>query len=414
MKMKLTKKAIEGLEPKARPYEVWDTELTGLVVWVRPSGRKTYAVYYRTTKGKRRTMRLGPAGAMPPTEARKAAKMILADVAQKRDPLEERREARVRTMKLNELWPLYEKGYLDHPHPPRRSGNRPLSPRTRAAYRWYWTKYLEPAMGERRLDSIAQEDVETFHSNMASASVTNANRTLALLGSMYTFAERSKILPPGSNPTHGVERTEENKRQRFLTADELMRLGEALREAEGREPWQALAAIRLLLLTGARRSEVLAMQWQDLDLERMVWNLPSGKTGARPVFLNAPAVELLASLPRTVECPWVLPGRRPTDHFKGVAHPWERIRDAAGLTDFRMHDIRHTAASLALAGGAQLKVIQVLLGHRELKTTSRYAHLADGPVRQAADRLGETVASALEGRTRGEVVQHPAAAGGEE
>lgn len=409
MRTKLTRKIIERLPPHDRQYTVYDSEEPHLLVWVNPSGRKTYAVRYRSLTGQRHSMALGPTSAMPPTEARKAARQILARVARGENPLEDRRKASKRGMTLVELWGEYQRGYLDHPRPASRKGHRPLSPRTRAAYRWYWNKYLEPALGKRRIDTITRTDIERLHAKLGECSATNANRTLALVGSMYSFAEHSKILPQGSNPTHGVLRFEEKRRQRFLSNEELRRLGAALRAVEGKEPWQAIAAIRLLLGTGARRSEVLSMQWEDIDLERMTWHLPHSKTGARTVFLNGLAAEVLLSLPRLEGCPWVLPGKDPANHFKGLPHPWERIRKTAGLEDVRLHDLRHTAASVALAGGASLEVIQILLGHRELRTTERYAHLAGGPVRLAAERLGETLAAALDDAAPAEVVPGPGA-----
>jgi len=397
MKEKLTKKLLRDLPAKPKRYTVWDTELPRLGVEVAASGKKRYLLDYTTPEGVRRRMVLAAADTMPPSEARKLARAKLAAVARGEDPIQTKREARKRGMTLSKLWELYEQGYLDHPRPAARKGHRPLTEKTRASYRWYWTKYLQPALGRRRVDSITPEDAEALHQRLGSHSATNANRTLALLGSMYTFAEHAKILNRGSNPTRGLVRFEERQRQRFLSAEELARLGKALRDAEEREPWQALAAIRLLLFTGARKGEVLAMRWDDLDLERGLWNLPTSKTGARPVYLNAPAVALLTSLPRLYGCPWVLPGRNPADHFKGLPHPWQRIRRAAGLDGVRLHDLRHSAASVALAGGTPLEVIQKLLGHREARTTSRYAHLAADPVREAAEKLGSSIETALAG-----------------
>jgi len=396
MKAKLTKKNIEHLKPKARQYSIHDTELPGLLVWVYSSGRKAYAVYYRTQKGKRRTMALGSAAAMPPTEARKAARNILARVARGEDPLEEKREARRRGMKLTELWEAFETGYLDHPHPAGRKGHRPLAESTRRSYRWYWTKYLRPAFGDLRLDMIVQDDAERLHRKLGRTSATNANRTLALLGSMFSFAEHAHILPRGSNPTHGLVRFEERRRERFLSTEELARLGKALREAEAREPWQAVAAIRLLLFTGARKTEALSMRWEDLDIEHGIWNLPDSKTGARSVFLNAPALALLSGLPRLAGNPWVLPSdRRPTHHFKGLPHAWERIRATAGLEGVRLHDLRHSVASVGRAAGLPLGILQGLLGHREARTTERYAHIGRDPLHEAAETIGRRIQDAL-------------------
>jgi len=266
MKMKLTKKTLERLEPKARQFTVRDTELPGLLVWVNPTGRKVYGVSYRTREGKRRSMALADVDSMPPADARKLARDVRARVARGEDPLEEKREARRRGMRLAELWRAFETSYLDHPRPAGRKGHRPLSETTRRLYRWLWARHLGPALGNVPADSITVDRVERLHRKLGQTSPTNANRTLALLGSMYSFAERARIVPRGSNPTRGVMRFEERRRERFLSTEELARLDAALRRAECSGPWQAVAAVRLLLFTGARRGEVLSMRWEDLDL----------------------------------------------------------------------------------------------------------------------------------------------------
>jgi len=397
-KTHLTKKRIEALEATGRKYIVWDdSDGVRLGVRVGAAGRKVYILDYTTREGCRRRMTLAPCAAMPPAEARRVARDVLARVVHGGDPIEERREARKRGKTLAELWTEYEAEYLDHPHPATRKGHRPLSPRTRDGYRWLWVHYLKPALGSTPVDRIDRDEAKRLHARIGKKSPTAANRSLAVLGSMFTYAEHAGIVPPRSNPTHGLVRFEEKSRERFLSTDELRALGKALREVEGREPWQAVAAVRLLLLTGARRREVLEMRWQDLDLERGIWNLPDSKTGARIVPLNAPALAVLTGLPRIKGSPWVLPSdRRPGKHFVGIGHPWERIRSRAGLDGLRLHDLRHSMASVGRAAGLPLGILQGLLGHREARTTEKYAHIGPDPLKEGSELIGRRMAEALD------------------
>lgn len=415
--MRFTKKAIDHLKTAKKQEYFWDDSAGGtrFGICVYRSGRKAYVFDYRGPDGKRKRMNLCACSAMPPTEARKLARKVAADLAKGIDPLDERQKARVRGMSLSELWERYQADFLDHPHPQGRQGRRPLSLKTRESYRWYWKRLLSPALGKRPIEGITKQDVKALHRKLGRKSPTNANRTLALLGSLFSYAERADILEPGSNPTHGIVRFEERKRERFLSSEELSRLGEALREAEKGEPWQSLAAVRLLLFTGARKTEVLTMGWNDLDLEHGVWNLPEGKTGARTIYLPPPALTILAGLPRLAGCRWVLPACRGEGHFVGLQKGWERIRAAAGLEGVRIHDLRHTTASVGRAGGLPLGILQELLGHKEARTTERYAHIGASPIQEGAELIAGRIAEALkrkEDRHGAEVVQYPGKAGG--
>ena len=181
----------------------------------------------------------------------------------------------------------------------------------------------------------------------------------------------------------------------FLTDDEFHKLGQVLNEieAEGPEVRSAVTAIRLLMLTGCRLNEVQTLRWEDVDLEAAELRLRDGKTGARMVPLSATAVSVLSALPRPDDNPWVIVGKKPGAHLTDLQHPWRRIRARAGLEDVRIHDLRHSFASRALALGESLPMIGKLLGHTQVQTTARYAHLANESVKASGSRVGDSIGS---------------------
>jgi integrase len=223
---------------------------------------------------------------------------------------------------------------------------------------------------------------------------------------MFTMAEKWGLRPEGSNPCRYVERFPEGKRQRYLSTHELAALGVALAKAErlgrrakeGGESVYAVAALRLLIFTGCRMSEVLTLRWQDVDLGAATIRLPDSKTGRKEVLLNAPARQLLSHLPRLEGHPYVIAGGRHKDHLKDLERPWRRIRKLAGLHDARVHDLRHSFASVGAGGGQSLPIIGALLGHTQAATTQRYAHLSSDPLRQASEAIGEKIRAAMSGK----------------
>jgi integrase len=223
---------------------------------------------------------------------------------------------------------------------------------------------------------------------------------------MMNLAEVWSFRPDGSNPCRHVKRFPEKKRERFLTSAELARLGDALAAAEKSltESVATISAIRLLILTGCRLSEVLTLKWAFVDFENARLQLPESKTGEKTVYLCAPALEVLNALGPGEPDTWVLPGLRAGTHFKSLHGPWRRIRATAGLGDVRLHDLRHSFASVGAGAGLSLPIIGRMLGHTQAATTQRYAHLAADPVRQATEQVGATIAAAMSG-SNAEVVE---------
>ena len=218
----------------------------------------------------------------------------------------------------------------------------------------------------------------------------HANRTLGVLSRMLALAEVWEMRPEGVNPCRHVKKYPEHKRERFLSDDEYRRLGVALRDAEkeGFASPAAIAAIRLLMLTGCRSGEILSLRWDYVDLDMGELRLP----GAKVVHLGDPAISVLRGIPRTEGNPWVLPGLKPDKHIAYLHDSWRRILDRAGIENLRIHDLRHSFASGGLLVGEGLPMIGKLLGHSKVQTTARYAHLANDPLKAAANRIAGRIA----------------------
>ena len=274
-----------------------------------------------------------------------------------------------------------------------------LKPRTLEEQQRIMRLHLNPALGDIDIANITRTHVETMHARMKSKPRA-ANHTLAVLSSLMNWAEEHGYRPRDSNPCRRVVHYPQNNRERFLQPDELARLGAALDQAERENlaSLYAIAAIRLLIFTGARLSEILTLRWSYVDLTRNALLLPDSKTGQKTIPLNAPAIEVLKSLPRMANNPFVIVGHIHGTHIVNLQKPWRRIRALAGLDEVRIHDLRHTFASVAVASGGSLPIIGRALGHSQTSTTQRYAHLTDDPVRQLTRTTGERLAAALTGK----------------
>lgn len=384
---KITKKLVDSLRPDpAKDYWHWDAELPGFGVRVWPSGRKVYVAQYRA-QGRTRRVSLGTHGAVTPEQARKEALKVLADVAKGADPAEVRDQGRqAPTMK-----DLAARYLAEHAQ----AKKKPASIFRDARL---IERFILPALGSKRVEAVSRADVARLHHKIGQETPIQANRTLAVLSKMMTLAVRWGLRNDAEgNPCRHVERFKENKRERYLSAEELARLGAVLAQAEtrGQENPAAVAALRLLLLTGARLGEILGLRWEWVDLERGCIFLPDSKTGRKAIPLGRHAMELLHGLPRAAGNPHVFPGLKLGAHLQDLNGPWRRVRAAADLDGVRLHDLRHTWASLGAASGLSLPLIGAVLGHLEPSTTARYSHLANDPLRQAADLVDGKVAEAL-------------------
>lgn len=387
--MRLTKRFVENATVTGKGRESWymDDEVRGLGLRVWKTGDKlvrSYALRYRKN-GPPRKLKIGDASRMSLDQARKEARRLLAMVDRGEDPIAQREDDR-QAPTVADLVERYLKYHT--------SRNKSRDQTARIIKR-----YVLPALGKKKVADVTRPDVESLkHSITSAGKPIAANRVLAILSSMMTYAEEVGWRLERSNPCRRVRRNPENKRERYLTTAELERLGAALNAAEGKEHPSALAAIRLLLLTGCRKGEILTLRWEHVDLQRGLLLLPDSKTGAKTVPLGAPAVALLNGLTRVEGNPYVCWGERPGGHLIGLYRAWNRLREAAGLADLRIHDLRHSFASVGAGSGLGLPIIGRLLGHATPITTARYAHLADHPVQRAADAIAGEIAAALDRR----------------
>ena len=376
---RLTKRTVDALKANGTDTVHWDGELTGFGVRVRKSGRKYYVVQTRVA-GKLRWFTVGPHGPLSPDQARGRALEILACARKGIDP----RDAEARNTTAPTMADLGRR-FLDEYIPTH------CKPSTQAEYRRSVRLFVDPVIGELSVREVQRKDVAALHHGLRDKPY-QANRTLGVLSKMFSLAEVWGWRPDGSNPCRHVKRYREHRRERFLSPEETVRLGEVLREAEVEMP-SAVAAFRLLLLTGCRMSEIRDVRWEYVKDDCI--ELPDAKTGGRVVPLGPEARAVLAALPHDPDNPWVIAGRLPGSHLTDLQRPWRRIRARAGLEDVRIHDLRHSFASRALALGESLTMIGKLLGHTQVQTTARYAHLARDSLQTAAARITGSIGGNL-------------------
>ncbi|MFA3919687.1 tyrosine-type recombinase/integrase [Ruegeria hyattellae] len=379
---KLTKRIVEALPIEAKDYFVWDSQIAGFGVRVMPSGARTYQAQYRKG-GRTRRVSIGRHGKITVDEAHKLAKEIMGDVAKGENPAEEIAQHR----RAPTVAALCERFFDSHV-------KERCKPSTQGEYRRAIDLFINPALGSFKVVDVERKDIADLHHKFRDKPY-QANRTLGVLSKMFNLAEIWGLRPDGSNPCRHVPKYREVKRERFLSQHELQRLGQVLAEVErnGTETPFVVAAFRLLILTGCRLGEIQTLKWEYITPHGM--ELPDSKTGARRIPLPQAARDVLAALPRTPGNPYVIEGKLERKYATDLQHPWRRIRDQARLSDVRIHDLRHTYASNAVSSGMPIQMVGRLLGHTQLQTTMRYAHLADDPVRQAAEKNAEMLGNAL-------------------
>jgi integrase len=364
---------------------------------VTANGQKTYIFKYRVGGGRAAAIRkptIGKHGEITPDEARKIALSWAAKARAGEDPSGERQERR-KELTVAELATRYLEQHASVRKKPRSveedEGNL--------------NRHILPALGKLKISDVTRKYVTTLHHAMKDKPTT-ANRIIALLSKMFNLAEAWGLRPDNSNPCRHVQKYKETKRKRYLSEAELARIGEALeQELATHGNTSAVNAIRLLILTGCRYSEILTLTWEEVDLEHRCLRLKDSKTGAKTVPLNAHALALLASIERRENNPYVIVGSKEGAHLVNLPKVWRRVSKAASLEDVRLHDLRHTYASVGVAGGFSLPVIGALLGHTQAATTQRYAHLADDPLKHATDAIGARIAAAMEGKVAAPVTR---------
>ncbi|MFG1183271.1 tyrosine-type recombinase/integrase [Xanthobacter aminoxidans] len=438
--VRLTKRVIDQLPEVDRDRVFFDSDLKGFGVRVTPTGLKTFVLEYRPGGGGRgvskRRIKLGTYGELTPDQARTMARDALADVRRGGDPAGERAAKRAAPT-VDEM----AERFLEEEAKPKKK------PRTADGYAELLRNHILPALGTRKAEQVSEPDVALMHRRIGAKAPVAANRAVAALSAVFTWAQRERIVPKGHNPCQGINKFREERREAFLSTEQLSRLGDAIREAETVGiPWDpdptkkskhapkvenrrtqidpyAAAALRLLLLTGGRLREILHLRWDHVDLERGLLFLPDSKTGKKTIVLNGPAMALLTELPRAgafviagasagtagekpradLQRPWALVSRRAgffemTPVLTANGEPDLDAKGKPKLTErptVRLHDLRHTHASIGAGAGLGLPVIGKLLGHTQASTTQRYAHLDADPLRRASDQIGRAIAAAM-------------------
>lgn len=412
---RLTKRAMDQAEPLSRPHFVWDAELRGFGARIDASGAKTFLVRYRPksmgASAPKRFVTLGRYGALTVEQARNRAREILGAVAAGGDPATEIAHRRSAPL-FKEIAEMFLAEHVDT--------KRKLS--TAQDYRSLLLTYAVPILGNQKAQSVTRAQIARLHHELSDKPY-QANRLLAVLGSLYAFAERRGLVPENFNPARKIEKYREERRERFLSTDELERLGEVVRESETIGiPWEqdaeklkskhmakeenqrtllsphATAALRLLIFTGARLREILHLRWEHVDLERGLLLLPDSKTGRKTIVLNRPALDILKAHPRVGS--FVILGEKPGKPRTDLKKPWAAVSHRAGLEGVRLHDLRHTFASIGAGASLGLPIVGKLLGHSQAQTTARYAHLDSDPLLRASNLIGERLERAMAPRSK--------------
>lgn len=368
---------VEALAPGET---IWDAEIKGFAARCQRRDR-VYVLKYRS-KGQQRWFTIGKHGSPWTTElARREAKRLLGLVAEGKDPAKVKSSDRTAPT----ITELADRFLGEHVEAKNKAS-------TYAEYQRQVERLVKPELGRRRVDDVTHDEIRKLHVKYR-ATPYQANRLIALLSKMFSWSG----LRGERNPCTGIERFTEHKRRRYLSHAELGRLGSTLSELEASQtasPY-VIGAIRLLILTGARLSEILTLRWSYVDEERSCLNLPDSKTGAKSIQLNGPALRVLYTLPRSSGNPFVIAGQKQGAHLVNLEKPWRHIRALSELEDVRLHDLRHSFASIGAGVGLGLPLIGGLLGHTQAATTARYAHLAADPLKQANELIGRSIAALM-------------------
>ena len=359
----------------------FDEVLQGFGIRVWPSGQKTYFAMARA-RGRKRRVTIGRHGAFTPEQARQKARTILADLSEDKDPTSEKDRLR-KAPTMETLCERFIEDYVP----------MHCKPSTAKEYKRSVDLFILPHMKYDLIADVTRADVVALHHGLRDKPY-QANRTLGVLSVMFTQAEIWGLRTENTNPCFRVKRFKEEKRERFLSEEELKRLGEALEMERAFAP-AAVDCVWLLITTGCRLGEIQKLQWRYVDLTHNVLHLPDSKTGKKIVYLGEAAVEILRGIEKVDGNPHVITGNLPGQFLTDMQKPWRRIRKSARIEDVRLHDLRHTFASRGIAIGEGLPIIGNLLGHSQPQTTARYTHLANHHAIAAASRISQSIMSTM-------------------
>lgn len=379
---KLTKSVVDSVTVSTGAVIVWDSIIPGFAIKVSPTGKRTYFMKYRTKSGRQRKPNIGTHGAITCEQARQIAKTWAYQIATGQDPLSERE-----AVKASPTMEQFCRRVIDEDAKSR------LKPRSIEEAERLIKNVIVPRIGSLKVSEIERARIAKLHNELR-ATKPQANRVLSFLSKVFNLAERWGVRRDGTNPCRHIPRYPEKPRDRFLSEDEIRTLMATVDLAPFAASPFALF-VKLALLTGCRKSEILNLRWDEVDLASCVLKLADSKTGPRTCILNDMAAELLRNAKREEGQKYVIAGRSLDAPAVGVQKWWVRLRVAAGLPDVTIHGFRHTHASLAAATGQSLPQIGALLGHSDPDTTFRYAHHYDQPLRQSSNAVSKRVSDIL-------------------
>ncbi len=406
---KLTKTIVVEAAAGAKDYMLWDSELAGFGLRVWPSGKKTFIYKYRSNTNRQRKMTIGAFPAISVDQARRRARELAADIIKGIDP-QQKKDTERRYLSVADLGKRYLSDYAAiHKKPSSVMRDENLM-----------RMHVLPFMGSMKVAEVTNDDVYRLHQRVTVGGVKihqakrkdyngkptkpqpiTANRVIALLSKMMNLAEQWGLRSQNTNPCKHIKRNKENKRERYLTPNELATVSSAMRNmvAEGRLDKTIEQSILLLIFTGCRVSEILNLRWDEVDFDNARLNFKDSKTGAKSIPIGAPALQIIADIKPTPDNDFVFVGRKEGASLTFIRKAWQRICTETGLKDVRLHDLRHTFASFGVSANMSLPIIGKLLGHTQAVTTQRYAHMMDDPQRAAADRITAHLAIAMKQST---------------
>lgn len=383
---KITKSFIDKLTDTGQDLTYWDTELPGFGVRMQPGGRATYMVRYRTKEGIQRKQKLGRCCDFPPDKGRELARKVFAQVAEGKDPRAEQQELK----EAPTVADLERRYTAEHAGPFKKQASQRSDEKN-------WRLYILPALGTKKVRSVTEADVLKLFGGLAEKKAT-ANQVLALLSKAFNLAEKWGMRQRHTNPCEGVKKFAIAEKELILNPDQIKALNATLllMVATGKLRADFADFIRLLMLTGCRKTEIMHARASWVDLHQGLLLLPDSKTGQRRVVMSQAALEIAEELVKDGR-EWLIPGQRNGQPLQTPYKVWAAIKEAAGLPrELRLHDLRHTAGSLAHMHGATQKEIQQLLGHKQMSTTERYIHAGQGSAGKTAGMLANVISGAWE------------------
>jgi len=375
-RVSLTKKFIDQIEAQTKVQVFHDAKVTGLQLRVSSTGRKTFYLYFRTKRGKQKRPKLGDYGILTVEQARDTARAMLGEISKGNDPTERHR---VNNLTLIHFFKIFDKNHI----------SKHVKSSTAKTYHSLFKSVIAPSLGRQLLDDITRSHVEDMVARNDNRRTT-ANHALVLLRLILDKAQQWEFMSSMRNPCANITKFKTQAKERFLSDNEIVRLVATLDqfEAASLAPKNAITIVRLLMMTGCRKNEITRLRWDELFVDEGVLKLKDSKTGKKEVTLSNDATQILTAAPPN-ESDYIFPGRDGIEPIQGLQKIWHRIRREAGLQDVRIHDLRHTFASVAVSSGTPLYEVGRLLGHASIQSTQRYAHLERSRLKDSLNKFSQ-------------------------